>query len=211
MRLAGHLFTTGQVTIPNNTTVSALTARSSGIVSRGVAFDQSGALAASRSATAGSSTTSIVDTATTPWTASAYVGHIVEGTSGTNLGVRRVITANTNQALTVDLAFPATMASQTFRILEPSNDMPVVTDFFVSHTATAGILRIKTRGLVNGTLTTRELAYYNSGAGTSGTSSGTGMCLPGIPGGELTLSNVTAMTGDITISGFWLNANNGQV
>lgn len=210
MTLAGNLFATGAVTITAATTIMAVQPRSSGIPSKGVSGDQSGSLSAARTATAGSTTTAITDTATTPWTASAYVGHIVEGTSGTNNGVRRIITANTNQTLTVDIAFPATMASQTFRILEPSSDFQVVTDYAVSHTATAGLLTIKVRGLVNGTLTTREISYYNSFAATTGNPVVTGMRLPGIPGGELTITTSSAMTGNIAISGFWINGNSGS-
>lgn len=207
MTLAGNLFATGAVTITAAATIMVVQPRSSGLPSKGVSGDQSGSLSAARTATAGSTTTAITDTATTPWTASAYVGHVIEGTSGTNNGVRRIITANTNQTLTVDIAFPATMASQTFRILEPDTSMPIVTDYFFNHTAGAAAATLQVRGLVNGTLTTRAIAYYQPGAAATGLGSGTGCRLPGIPGGEITFLSGAAMTGSLTVSGYWANPN----
>lgn len=207
MTLAGNLFASGAVAASGGASVCVIQPRSSNIPSRGLAGAATNTQVTSRTSTAGSTATVITDAGTPGWVASDFIGHIIEGTSGANNGIRRVITANGIGSITVDCAFPAAMASMTFRILEPDTAMPIVTDWSFSHTATAAVGTLRIRGLVGSTLTTRDIAYYNPGAATSGTGGGTGMRCPGIAGGDVFFAAAGALAGNITVSGYWANPN----
>lgn len=200
-------WSSGVTALAASTTVKTLgiAPRVSGQPSTGVAFNQGSDLAINRTAAAAFSTTTLVDSVATPWTASAYVGHVVAIVAGTGLGNVRVITANTNQALTVDVPFSTTPDGTTrFTIYAPSTYVPVITDYDMSHTATASSLTWQSVGLQNGVLTTRDLVFYPSAA--TGTKFGTGACLVGIAGGDVRITPSAAAVGFHLTNGYWIGA-----
>lgn len=174
------------------------------IVSTGVAGNQSSALAISRTAAAAFTTTTLVDSTTTPWTASAYVGHIVRIVAGTGLGNVRLITANTNQALTVDIPFTATPDATTrFSIYQPSRAVPVITDMDLFD-ATGGGITIDSKALVDGVMTTRTMSIQISAAAELKTFHG--VCFVGLVGGDIRLTANGAVTGNFYANGYRVNS-----
>lgn len=202
---AQHIGT--QVALNGTTAVLVAAPKPNGVISTGVASDQSATLALNRTSTAASTTTSVVDSATTPWTASAYIGHIVVITSGALAGQSRLITANTNQALTVEPAFASDPDAITFDIRRPTEATAVIRGWMLNHLATAGVVRLESKGLVSGTMTTRILLAYNSIAATEGSQVVTGGSFLGVPGGDLRVICDAALTGDMTPDGYWITNN----
>jgi hypothetical protein len=183
--------------------------RTDGPISTGLNGDQAAANAAIRSATAGSTTSTLVDSALTPWAGSgvnAYVGHIVEVFAGTNAGLSRTILSNTNQALTVDVEFPvANDATTRFNIKVPSRSTIVVKGWVFDHTAVAGSLRLESCGLVNGARVIRTILGYTDAAAAS-IDRLSGFSIVCIPGTDLRTTNVGAnLDGTVTMDAYYVH------
>lgn len=174
----------------------------SGIASKGINEDQAVSLA-SGTADAATSDASTISLAAPAWTVSAYVGHVVLITSGALIGQTRIITANTNQALTVDIAFSAQTDNMKFQILKPSTALPVVRGWSLEHTAVAGTMRMQSKGIVGTTLTTRNLISFVNTA-TSGSQVVTAGSFLGLPGGDLRAVCSAASSCIATCDAYWI-------
>jgi hypothetical protein len=206
--VGNHISTQTALRASNVVFTQIIAPRIDGPISKGVAGTASQALATNRTPDAFSSTT-MNDNTVNPWTGISYVGHIVVITAGTAAGDVRLITANTADQITVDTDFSATPdATSRFDIREPSRITPIIRGWTLDHTAIASILRLRTKGLVNGTMTTRTLLMYNPGAATSGIGSASGYSFFAIPGGEVRAEpTVNNMAGTVTMDAFWVNDN----
>ncbi len=189
---------------------------SSGIPSAGVAGGESLAKSATFTSHASTGTTLVVVPATSlAWTVDAYIGHVVECMSGACIGQTRFISDNDATSLTVDVPFSAQTDSMTFRIVQPSTKIPVLTYFDLNHTGTAGNLLIESVGYINGALTNTAtppaiplaLGRYVT-AGTSGTLV-TAPEWVGYKGGDLRITPSAALAGTFVASGFWADAIHG--
>lgn len=204
--IGNHISTQTALAASGTVKTQIVSPRTDGPISTGVASDQSAALAVNRSATGASTATTLTDSIATPWTASAYIGHIVNIIAGTCSGQSRLITANTNQVLTVDVAFTGGPPDATtrFEIKAPSRSAVVVKGWTLDNTATAGTIRLESKGLLNGVMTTRTLfGVIVAAAPAFDTKSG--YSFVGLPGTDIRASPSAAMAGTVTMDAYYVH------
>lgn len=197
---------TNQISLPNASTVLVAQAQPSGRASTGIAGDKAASLA-SGNANAANSTTTVVDRGSVGWAGSEYIGHIVLIQSGALAGQTRLITSNTNRALTVDIAFSVEPDGMDFLIMSPSTSLPVVQGWSIDQvTAVASQIRLTSKGLVAGTMTTKVLLIAINTAAAAFATMQTGGRFLGVPGGDLRVTTVGAIaSGTLTPDAYWIN------
>lgn len=159
---------------------------------------------AAGTATAGTTTT-LTDGGKT-WTVNAYVGSVVRITGGTGAGQANYVVSNTATVLTSTALWrTAPDATSVYRIEAPTDELYVIKSIMLSHATTAGILTIAGRShasLGAAAVVTSQIWGYNSGASVAGNVPWAGTEI-GAVRGQIEVTASAAMTGQLTIEGYY--------